>query len=460
MFLIALFVTAGTYRGVFLSGRVSLAGVAIGAYDLMWIIVAGKALVARRREFGEVEFMPGFRLVRFAFGSLLAGSVIAFLVGVVSDASLASAVKLPRTVGLLLIPFIVVRRVSVDRNSVLVTIVAGGAVSAILQVATFPFAQRGVNLWALLGVTYSDSGLAGFAANPTAIGLVRDVGVSVSFIVIGLLIMMSSFTSNEPVVRRQGPAVMISVLCGIGVLLSLTRSPYVGVGIGTLAILSAAGAAGAIRSARRVAMAGVGLAIVGLLAGAPGPERTGATQIVLSRLAAIGQVPAEDPGLGRRSVESGAALDRISGHVVLGRGEATIFVPGGPGYGIGSTDTLHNAYLHYLLAGGLVTLAPLVLLLSSLAFGAWRWRRRRTTDATRLLATATFAVVLATVAMSLVGGILNDPYFTPIFGALISLTVAHRPPYVVVTAEPDDRRAGAGNVYPVISRAATQRFAL
>jgi hypothetical protein len=421
LFLLVVFVTTATYRGVFLAGRITIVGVPIGPYDILWFLVFSKALLAVPRQSVALR-VSGSRLARSATAFIVAGTLAAVgLAAISGGVPVASLIKLPRLVALLVIPAVAVGRTAIEPRRLLRVVVMGGVVTALLQVLTFVLARGGINIWATLGVTYRDTGLARFVTSSGDIGLIRDPGVSIPFAVLAFLILVVSSALSERVLHRKTLELPMGALCVVGILLSLTRTAYVASAVGVLAMLVLIGAAKTTRLARKAATVATCAVIAVVFVGNSSGDGSDVTEILLARAASIGRAPSRDVSQERRAAESTAALERVNGRTLFGRGDATVLVPRAPGFPATTTDTLHNAYIHYYLAGGLAVLIPILTLMLAMLVSTWRWARQG--SGATLVPTSLFAMVVATVAMSFVGGVLDDPFFVPVFGALAGLVL-------------------------------------
>jgi O-antigen ligase len=293
----------------------------------------------------------------------------------------------------------------------------GGSITAASQIVTFLFAQRGVNVWALLGIQAFDTGDVYFGVNSTVIDLYRDLGITMNFAVLGALLLTATIMRRRLLFSWQCSLFLLGV-CLAGIALSLTRTVWVALLVGLIVLFVRSGV-----SARTLLTLGIPILMIVTATSVIGARvfDLPVESTLERRLATFGDLP-NQKSLEYRFNETQSALDHLGDNWFTGVGAVVVSV--NEAGVIFQRNQLHNGFVHVLVAGGIFSVGSLCLVLGVGFSAAWRRSSRGESKDERLLGLALCASLGAMVVIAFVGGVWNDAFQTPIVGLILGLVVS------------------------------------
>jgi O-antigen ligase len=415
---VALLLTTATYRGIFFVLRVDAPGIALGIFDCIWLAVAFKI--------GLRWALNSRQSVLIPWVAFLTSIFLTVVVGLANAQPLYNIVKLFRTELFLLAGISLGLSLTQDARLVaLRAIVIGGTITSLAQIATFLFALQGIQLWSLLGISATDSATY-FEANSGQSSAFRDNGVAIIFSMASVIILFASLALDFTLFRRLFTLGMLYTSM-LGILLSLTRSIWLGVALGVVLVMLQA------RNLKLVRILGwIGslliLASAMILIGSMSPSLDVVDQLFESRLSSLGS-GLSDATTSDRIAESRAALRELGSQLLFGVGAADVDFDSAAVGGRGSEvvrNQLHNGYVQYLLGGGVIGLMTLIWLVLSCALPGLRTAITSRDDRDTFIAVSAITVVAIYCLTALIGGVVNDSLLTPVLGVLLGISWTYR----------------------------------
>ncbi len=421
----AVFLTAATYRGLFLAFRVTIGGGPVSIYDVLWILVLIKVLPLSCQRKGDCLTWP---MMLFASWSVVTAGI-----GLLFHQQLYDISKYLRADCFLVTGYLAVRMLPMDRRiDVLRVFVLGGTTTAILQIVTFAGALRGFNIWAVLGVNANPEG-AYFNASDLAYNTaaLRDNGVNIGFALLASLILISGIATTRHLFRQSTEITLLTV-CLIGILLSLTRSAVLILIIGVIAILILGGRV----VIRHIAiLSTLGFTVLLLFGSYLYVVGTSAAPVlipVVTRFSGL-RLGTQDQTINYRLDETSQAWQILNGRWWYGIGAVSFATPQPDGTVLIHSQ-LHNGYLQALVNGGIIGLSSIVLLLLVGLVSSWNTAKHASDEENHFLGLVSLSCILTFAIAAYFGGAVNDAFQTPIIGlflgfAVSSSVVAHRTLY-------------------------------
>lgn len=414
--ILALILTTATYRGAFFAVRTTSAGMDIGAFDLLWLVLFAHLIIGllagryRRIDRSTIPFV-------FSICATVA-------VGIYFNQPLHNILKLFRT-ELFLVTGVIASQVLPLSKQVtfLRTIAIGGALTGLSQVVTFAFASQGIQIWALLGVAAKESPTF-FDVDTSATSIFRDNGVTINFAVVSSIIVLTSLITRRGLFGRTTTALLLA-LSVVGVVLSLTRGAWLGLLVGgIIAVIQTRH----MSVGRLLNWIGIGL-LVGIVVfvwTAIDPNSDLIEQVLRTRLGSL-EGGFEDTTVSARLLEIRETLDTLGANWLFGVGAATVSYVSEGTFGQAKVvvrNQLHNGYLQYLLGGGLLALLSLLWMIARSLAAGWLAARKSDSDTEHFIAVSGLASVAAMLFISLTGGVINDSFQAPVLGALIGMMLS------------------------------------